>query len=59
VPNRIHNGVMPFLPNEKAVPRFDLSTSKFSDRYNLVWTPEQIDMLIDGFKQNHVDGVAT
>ncbi|KAK5675126.1 hypothetical protein LTS10_012200 [Elasticomyces elasticus] len=37
---------MPLLPNEKAVPDFDPSTAKFSGSYNLVWTPEQVDMLV-------------
>jgi cytosolic phospholipase A2 len=38
---------MPLLPNEHVVHDFDPSTAKFSGSYNLVWTPEQIQMLID------------
>ncbi|KAH8888730.1 FabD/lysophospholipase-like protein [Thozetella sp. PMI_491] len=37
---------LPLLPNERAVPGYDPSTAKFSGSYNLVWTPEQIDMII-------------
>ncbi|TKA79370.1 hypothetical protein B0A55_02837 [Friedmanniomyces simplex] len=37
---------MPLLPNEKAVPDYDPSTAKFSGSYNLVWTPEQVEMLV-------------
>jgi len=50
---------MPLLPNETAVPDFDTSTAKFSGSYNLVWTPEQIDMLVNVCKQNYLDGEAT
>jgi phospholipase A2 len=35
------------LPNEGAVQDFDPSTAKFSGSYNLVWTPEQVEMLIN------------
>lgn len=38
---------MPLLPNERVVKDFDPSTAKFSGSYNLVWTPDQIQMLID------------
>jgi phospholipase A2 len=37
---------MPLLPNERAVPGYDLSTAKFSGSYNLVWIPEQIEILV-------------
>jgi len=50
---------MPLLPNERAVPDFDPSTAKFSGSYNLVWTPEQIDMLVNVCKQNYLDSEAT
>ncbi|KAF8851062.1 putative cytosolic phospholipase A2 [Acephala macrosclerotiorum] len=50
---------MPLLPNEKAIPDFDPSTAKFSGSYNLVWTPEQIDMLVKLSAQNFRDGEAT
>ncbi|KUJ19701.1 FabD/lysophospholipase-like protein [Mollisia scopiformis] len=50
---------MPLLPNERAVPDFDPSTAKFSGSYNLVWTPEQIDMLVKVSMQNFHDGEQT
>jgi phospholipase A2 len=50
---------LPMLPNEKAVPGFDPSTAKFSGSYNLVWTPEQIDILIKVSAQNFRDGEQT
>jgi phospholipase A2 len=50
---------MPLLPNERVVPGFDPSTAKFSGSYNLVWTPEQIDMLIKVCVQNFRDGEDT
>lgn len=37
---------LPLLPNEGAVAAFDPSTAKFSGSYNLVWTAEQVDMLM-------------
>ncbi|ETN46246.1 uncharacterized protein HMPREF1541_00430 [Cyphellophora europaea CBS 101466] len=37
---------LPLLPNEAAVPEFDPSTAKFSGSYNLVWTSDQVDMLM-------------
>ncbi|KPI44265.1 Cytosolic phospholipase A2 epsilon [Cyphellophora attinorum] len=37
---------MPLLPNEDAVAGFDPSTAKFSGSYNLVWTAEQVEMLM-------------
>jgi phospholipase A2 len=37
---------MPILPNDGAVQDFDPSTARFSGSYNLVWTPEQVEMLI-------------
>jgi phospholipase A2 len=50
---------MPLLPNERVVPGFDPSTAKFSGSYNLVWTPEQIGMLIKVCVQNFKDGEDT
>lgn len=50
---------MPLLPNEKAVPNFDPSTAKFSGSYNLVWTSEQVEMLVKVCKQNFQDGQET
>jgi phospholipase A2 len=47
---------MPLLPNEKAVPGFDPSTAKFSGSYNLVWTREQIEVLLKVCSQNFKDG---
>ena len=44
------------LPNEHAVPGFDPSTAKFSGSYNLVWTPEQIDMLTNVCSANFRQG---
>lgn len=37
---------MPLLPNERAVPAYDLSTAKFSGPYNLVWTLGKVEMLV-------------
>lgn len=37
---------LPLLPNENAVPDFDPSTAKFSGSYNLVWTSDQVEMLM-------------
>lgn len=50
---------MPLLPNYRAVPDFDPSTAKFSGSYNLVWTPEQVEMLIKVCKQNFLDSEGT
>ncbi|KAK4634534.1 Cytosolic phospholipase A2 zeta [Fulvia fulva] len=47
---------MPLLPNEKAVADFDPSTAKFSGSFNLVWTPEQVDMLVKVCRANFDDG---
>jgi phospholipase A2 len=47
---------MPLLPNEKSVPGFDPSTAKFSGSYNLVWTPEQVEMLVKVCDTNFRDG---
>ena len=43
---------MPLLPNERAVAGFDPSTAKFSGSYNLVWTPEQVEMLLKVCRAN-------
>jgi cytosolic phospholipase A2 len=43
---------LPLLPNERAVPGYDPSTAKFSGSYNLVWTAEQVDMLVKVSKAN-------
>lgn len=37
---------MPLLDNEDAVPDYNPSTAKWSGSYNLVWTPEQVEMLV-------------
>jgi cytosolic phospholipase A2 len=37
---------MPVLPNERAVQNFNPSIAKFSGPYSLIWTPEQIEMLV-------------
>lgn len=50
---------LPLLPNERASPGYDPSTAKFSGSYNLVWTPEQIDMIIGTSVQNFMDGQDT
>ena len=47
---------MPSLPNERAVPGYDPSTAKFSGPYNLIWIPEQVEMLVNMCKQNFADG---
>lgn len=47
---------MPLLPNENAVAGFDPSTAKFSGSYNLVWTPEQVDMLVKVCLANYETG---
>lgn len=50
---------MPLLPNDRAVPDFDPSTSKFSGSYNLVWTPQQVDMLLKVCGANFLEGENT
>lgn len=50
---------LPLLPNEKAVPGYDPSTAKFSGSYNLVWTPEQVDMVIQTSIANFLCGEET
>ncbi len=50
---------LPLLPNERAVPGYDPSTAKFSGSYNLVWTPEQIDMIIKTSVANFNNGQDT
>jgi hypothetical protein len=47
---------MPIIPNEEAVKDFNPSTAKFSGSYNLVWTAEQIDMLLDLSRANFIAG---
>jgi phospholipase A2 len=47
---------MPLLPNDRPVPDYDPSTANLSDSYNLVWTPEQVEMLVNVCKQNFADG---
>lgn len=37
---------LPLLPNERAQPGYDPSTARFSGSYNLVWTPEQVEIII-------------
>ncbi|KAF7292355.1 Lysophospholipase [Mycena chlorophos] len=50
---------MPLLPNERAVPGYDPSTAKFSGSYNLVWTPEQVEMILNASEANFNDGLDT
>jgi phospholipase A2 len=50
---------LPLLPNETAVKGFDPSTTKFSGSYNLVWTQEQVQMLVEVCKANYQAGEAT
>ena len=50
---------MPLLPNERAASDFDPSTAKFSGSYNLVWTPEQVEMLVKVCAANFEDGQQT
>jgi cytosolic phospholipase A2 len=38
---------MPLIPNEDAVPGFNPCKEKFSSSYNLVWTPEQVETLVN------------
>ncbi|OCT50771.1 putative cytosolic phospholipase A2 [Cladophialophora carrionii] len=48
-PPCLHESTMiylPLLPNQGAVADFDPSTAKFSGSYNLVWTPDQVEMLV-------------
>ena len=47
---------LPLLPNEAAVKGFDPSTAKYSGSYNLVWTGEQVQMLVDVCKANYKAG---
>ncbi|KAK0531751.1 hypothetical protein OC834_002849 [Tilletia horrida] len=44
----------PLLPSAR-VPDFDPSTSAFSTSYNLVWTPDQVETLIQCTKHNAED----
>ena len=50
---------LPLLPNEKAVPDFDPSTTKWSGSYNLVWTAEQVETLVKVCHANFREGQAT
>lgn len=50
---------LPLLPNERAVPGYDPSTAKFSGSYNLVWTPEQVEMIVKTSVANFKAGEAT
>jgi phospholipase A2 len=50
---------IPLLPNERAVPGYDPSTAKFSGSYNLVWAPEQVEMLEKVSAANFLDGEET
>ena len=47
---------LPLLPNERAVPGYDPSAAKFSGSYNLVWTPEQVEMIIRTSMANFLEG---
>jgi phospholipase A2 len=50
---------IPLLPNAKAVPGYDPSRAKFSGSYNLVWTPEQIEILVKVSASNFANGEET
>lgn len=50
---------LPLLPNERAVPGYDPSTAKFSGSYNLVWTPEQVGMIVATSRANFGAGENT
>ena len=50
---------LPLLPNESAVKDFDPSTAKFSGSYNLVWTPQQVQMLVDVCLANFAEAEKT
>jgi len=50
---------MPLLPNERVVKDYDPSTAKFSGSYNLVWTGEQIEMLVSVCRGNFGEGERT
>lgn len=50
---------LPLLPNERAVPGYDPSTAQFSGSYNLVWTPEQIRMIVTTSVANFQAGEGT
>lgn len=50
---------LPLLPNERAAPGYDPSTAKFSGSYNLVWTPEQVETIIDTSRANFRAGADT
>lgn len=50
---------LPLLPNERVVPDFDPSAAKFSGSYNLVWTAEQVEMIIKLAAGNFRDGQDT
>lgn len=61
-PACLHNSTMiymPLLPNECVVPGFDPSTAKFSGSYNLVWTPEQVEVLIKVCLANFAESEST
>lgn len=47
------------LPNKRVVLDFDSSTAKFSRSYNLVWTPEQVEMLVHLCSANFRDSEET
>jgi phospholipase A2 len=49
----------PLLPNERAAPGYDPSTAPFSGSYNLVWTPDQVDTIVQCSVANFRDGEET
>lgn len=50
---------MPLLPNERAAPGYDPSTASFSGSYNLVWTEDQVEMLVRLCAANFQQGQET
>lgn len=50
---------LPLLPNERVAHDFDPSTAKFSGSYNLIWTPEQVEILVNVARANFVQGEKT
>jgi cytosolic phospholipase A2 len=58
----LHESTMiyiPLLPNQAAIADFDPSTAKFSGSYNLVWTPDQVEMLVKVCQGNFQAGEPT
>lgn len=50
---------IPLLPNERAAPGFDPSTTSWSGSYNLIWTEDQVETLVRVCAANFEDGQET